>query len=205
MTIDKNTMESVNKRRQVGELCKSNFKDALSIAKSIPDPWHKAQSLAEVAMHAPAKYQKKIIEDSFKSASELQDPNRIATVSAYPLKCACELGFPDEFITSKTNSILSTLKKLDHHVRIVDALSDVVGAIQTGPRNNYIKTVKYLVEVCKHGYSWRIDHSLRFLVPAVYIHDKDLAQKLVETIKSDKIRRRVIRQLEKLETSSPTE
>ena len=72
--------QATKDRNRASKLSKTNYKEALKLAKKISDPWFKCQALSNVARNCNDKLKSKTaLYDSFEAAEEISDPNRHVT------------------------------------------------------------------------------------------------------------------------------
>src|SRR3954463_1419363 len=80
-------------RDRVAVLARTNPAEALELARTIKDPWFRCQALSLAAEHGPDRHsQQRAIGEAFAAASELREPNRVVTVSSWPVKALTLTG-----------------------------------------------------------------------------------------------------------------
>src|SRR5262245_59478830 len=78
---------ATQQRNRVAGIARATPLAALSLARSIEDPWFRCQALSIAAAHVPdTRSHQLAIDDAFSAANELGDPNRVVTVSSWPVK-----------------------------------------------------------------------------------------------------------------------
>src|SRR5437763_220062 len=69
------------------DLAKQQPDRALQVARGIEDPWFRCQALSHVARYLVSEAERNdVLTEAFLAGSKLSEPNRVATVSAWPLK-----------------------------------------------------------------------------------------------------------------------
>lgn len=117
-------------------------------ARRIENPWFRCQALALVALHTEsAQAQDRAIKEAFASANELTEPNRIVSVSAWPLKALVLLGRSKETATH-TQRLLDVIAREDSPVRRADALRLIFGATVSANRAVSSRVIQALVASC---------------------------------------------------------
>src|SRR5947209_2190248 len=81
-------MSSATQQRDYSaNLAKQQPDRALQVARGIEDPWFRCQALSHVARYlVPEAERNDVLTEAFLAGSKLSEPNRVATVSAWPLK-----------------------------------------------------------------------------------------------------------------------
>jgi hypothetical protein len=70
-------------RTRVAAIAKTKPHEALELVRSIDDPWFRCQALSIAAVHVPDRRSAKVaIDEAFSAANELDEPNRVVTVTA---------------------------------------------------------------------------------------------------------------------------
>ena len=126
-------LSSSLERNRVARLASTDRAEALRIARAIGDPWFRCQALAYVAHHCPEMEERlRLIEESFQAGAAAPDPNRIVTVSAWPLKVLCKTGL-DLMLESETDRLLNVIATEPSPVRRAHALDAMLGALLGAP------------------------------------------------------------------------
>lgn len=85
--------EGPHKRNRVSAVAKTKPVEALALARSIRDPWFRCQALSIAALHVPdRRSHNSAFDDAFSAANELGEPNRVVTVSSWPVKAMVLAG-----------------------------------------------------------------------------------------------------------------
>src|SRR5437763_967031 len=99
---------------------KSN--EVLKAARDIRDPWCRCQALAEVAEHCSNTAAKnRVLSEAFEAALEMREPNRVVTVSSWPLKVVCKSG-QEVRLKSEVSRLRGIIAAEPSPVRRADAL-----------------------------------------------------------------------------------
>lgn len=83
---------STELRDRASLLARSNARSALAIARSVPDPWFRAQALAAVARWIDDFSVGILAAESLAAAAECADDYQRAAVSAWPIRALAERG-----------------------------------------------------------------------------------------------------------------
>src|SRR3954469_1720155 len=120
---------STHERDMVANIAKRQPARALQLARSITDAWFRCQALSYVALElSSTKERHSILNEAFSAASKLSEPNRVVTVSAWPLKVLSVHG-DSRLLKSETDRLLTLIATEPSPVRRADALRFVVGAV----------------------------------------------------------------------------
>jgi hypothetical protein len=185
----KERQKSVKERQKVLEFVKTDFNGALRIAKEIPDPWYRCQSLSFVAAEArDRKTRLSLIGAAFDAALACQDPNRVATVSTWPLRVLVESSAEAE-VHRHAERLLQLIRTEPHPVRRGDAQSHILSALYAGPRPDFLNAFRDFVDSCKQAHSWRLDEICRRFAPWLNSIDPTLTPVLLDCIRKPKVRR----------------
>jgi hypothetical protein len=109
---------------------------ALELARRIEHPWYRCQALAGAGLQLRDG---RVLEEAFASAATLTEPNRIVTVSSWPLKALVQLG---EDASAHVERLLAIIATEPSPVRRGDALLHVFRAAPT------MRVAETLVATC---------------------------------------------------------
>jgi len=80
-------------RDRVASMAAADPEAALALAVKIADPWFRCQALSIAAVHVPDRRRREgAIDQAFASANDLDEPNRVVTVSSWPIKALALTG-----------------------------------------------------------------------------------------------------------------
>jgi hypothetical protein len=100
---------------------------ALELARSIGDPWFRCQALSTAAVHtSDRRTRERAIDEAFASANELSEPNRVVTVSSWPVKALAMTGNIVR-ARSEASRLLQIISAEGSPVRRADALRYLLG------------------------------------------------------------------------------
>src|SRR5712692_6495502 len=101
---------------------------ALEVARGIDHPWFRSQALSAAALRqSDFGVRERVISEAFAAAGELEEPNRIVTVSSWPVKALAFSGNTVRMVL-EAERLLSVIGNERSPVRRADALRDVLGA-----------------------------------------------------------------------------
>src|SRR5215207_721039 len=111
---------ATQQRDRVRLLAPSQPQKAVEIARTIADPWFRCQALSIAAVHTPDRRDRnRAISEAFAAANELNEPNRLVTVSAWPVK-ALALSGDETQVQREVTRLLSVISREASPVRRVD-------------------------------------------------------------------------------------
>lgn len=130
-------MNPTAERDSITKLAASDWRKAAEIAAGISDPWFRCQALSKAALLAPdKKHQLLLINKALDSGAECSDPNRIGTVSSWPVKALYMLGYLDEG-DKVSVGLLEVILTEESPVRRADALNYLLGAVLAGSMSTF--------------------------------------------------------------------
>ena len=171
-------------RNRVAVIAKTKPLEALELARGIEDPWFRCQALSIAAVHAPdRRSQQRAIDDAFAVANELGEPNRVVTVSSWPVK-ALALAGDLSSISSEVERLLQLISMESSPVRRADALRYLLGAVSRAPTAVAARVAREFTAACltplKNGKRNRKGESnLEVCLPGIARVDADLAHSLL--------------------------
>lgn len=110
-------------------LVESQPERALQLARAMDDPWYRCQALSHIARHTDSpSLRNAILDEAFAAATALHEPNRLVTVSAWPLKVLALTGEHSraDIEAKRLTAIIATEPS---PVRRADALYVLLGAV----------------------------------------------------------------------------
>lgn len=121
------------RRDRVAVIARTKPGEALELARTIEDPWFRCQALSIAAVHLQDRRSRKgTIDRAFAAANELTEPNRVVTVSAWPVK-ALALAGQMSTVSSEVARLLQVASTEPSPVRRADALRYLLGAVSIAP------------------------------------------------------------------------
>lgn len=135
-------------RDHVTEIAKDKPAEALKIARDIEDPWFRCQALTAVALHcADIARKNRLLDEAFEAALLTEQPNRIVSVSAWPLKVLCLSG-QDAKLSKEVERLLAIIAPEPSPVKCSDALNGMLGAVVSGPRPIFWRVFELFRAAC---------------------------------------------------------
>lgn len=123
--------------------------EALKAAREIKNPWFRCQALAGVAFHSTSLAGKnRLLEESFQAALLTEQPNRIVSVSAWPLKVLC-MSEQNASLNKEVERLLSIIAREPSPVKRSDALNVMLGAVISSPRSTFWRVFERFRVSCK--------------------------------------------------------
>lgn len=124
---------STARRNTAAKLATTDWPAALARARAITDPWFLCQALSYVAFHAPdAATREALLAESFAAADALGQPNRVVSVSAWPLKVAATY-WPLERVQREVARQLGIIAREPSPVRRANGLLHTIDALLRCP------------------------------------------------------------------------
>ena len=135
-------------RDRVAAIAKTKPRQASELARAIDDPWFRCQALSIAAVHAADQRSRRvIIDDAFAAANELREPNRVVTVSSWPVKALALTGHMLK-VSSEVDRLLRVISEEPSPVRRSDALRYLLGSVSTAPTDVASRVAQEFATAC---------------------------------------------------------
>jgi hypothetical protein len=167
-------------RDHVAVLARTNPAEALELARTIEDPWFRCQALSFAAEHGPdPRFQLRAIDEAFAAASELSEPNRVVSVSSWPVKALALTGHLSR-VASEVDRLIQLISTEPSPVRRADALRALLEAVSRAPATVAVRVAQEFSAAClaplKNGQrNPKGESHLEDCLPAIARIDSDLA------------------------------
>lgn len=126
-------MSSSTDRAIVRQIASTSPEQALRLARGIDSPWFRCQALSTIAeVEADKKACLRLLKEALSAAWEQNEPNRVVTVSAWPLQVMAHRGWVEALMPEVTR-LLAYLATEPHAVRRADALYVLMDKLRAGP------------------------------------------------------------------------
>lgn len=189
-------MSVMSERDQAMSVAKRDPSKALALATKINDPWYRCQALAAVAKYTEDKRGREaILKDAFEVATQCKEPNRIVTVSAWPLRVLCDQQNV-VLVKREVERLLSVIAKESHPTRRGDGKLALIWALHRGPKDVLMTVVERFKETCQQGHGWKRDRNLYEVALLIKKHDRSKAKELLELIEDAGKKRNAPQKLE---------
>ena len=139
---------ATEQRNTVAAMAAREPQKALELARRIDDPWFRCQALSMAAVHVQdRRTQKQAIKEAFASANALSDPNRIVTVSSWPLKALVLTGNAAP-AAAEAERLLKIISAERSPVRRADALRHLLGGVSSCRKDVVHRVAKEFAAAC---------------------------------------------------------
>jgi hypothetical protein len=178
-------------RDRVASMAATDPEPALALALKIADSWFRCQALSMAAVHVPDRRRReRAIDQAFAAANDLPEPNRVVTVSSWPVKALALTGNMPR-VSSETGRLLQIMSSERSPVRRADALRYLLGAVSIAPAAVFIRVAQALGEACLEPLeagtrNRKGDSLLEMCLPGIARFDRALAQRLLEGLASSR-------------------
>lgn len=175
---------------------------AMELAKRLPFPWYRCQALATVASSVEeAATRKELLDAAFEAALQTEEPNRIVTVSAWPLAVLAELG-EGKRVKQETKRLLAIIGKEPHPIRRMDALSMLHSLVRCEEVSSLLD--REVLRAALEGHGWKRDALLSGRASVAALEgNRAQALSLLASIEIPRSRRRAARDLVELGLDVP--
>jgi hypothetical protein len=175
---------------------------ALELARSIGDPWFRCQALSMAAVHASDRRTgDAALQEAFASANQLREPNRVVTVSSWPVKVLAMRGDVVR-VSAESARLLRLIATEASPARRADALRYLLGAVSTTGADIAPRVAQEFAAACltplQNGDRNRKGEShLELCLPALARIDPDLGRTVLDRLTPSRSQR-AARQIEAL-------
>ena len=172
---------ATQQRDRVATLAPGRPDLALELARSIGDPWFRCQALSMAAVHASDRRMRDtVIKEAFAAANQLPEPNRVVTVSSWPIKVLAMTG-DVVLVSAESARLLRLIATEASPVRRADALRYLLGAVSTIRADIAARVAQEFAAAClaplQNGKRNRTGEShLELCLPALARIDPDLGR-----------------------------
>lgn len=195
--IDSQTAEGVAGRDRVNGLAGTDPRAALTAARANPHPWYRCQSLARVAAEiADESKATSILREALAAAREQEEPNRIVSVSAWPISILVRRSLCD--VSHIVGELLAIIGREPNPVRRGDALLMLLEAV-IRDRSLRRTVLEPLLQACAEGRGWKSRRTLQFAALALAVEDPEAALDVARRIPESRQSRRAKKMLEQRE------
>lgn len=191
----------VQGRTRAQQLAARDPEKAVEVAEAINHPWYRCQALTMAAENMPdAASARRVLERALAAAHELQEPNRIVTVSSWPLRALLRNDWPDQ--SAEVGRLLEIIETEPHSLRRANALFALLEGVFTREslRERVLSSLLSSLAV-SHG--WRAERIWGFTVLLMAGAGPEAARAVFESMPEGKARRRTRRDLEKSDYVGP--
>jgi hypothetical protein len=177
-------------RDRVDRLIRTDLEEALRTAREIDHPWYRCQALATVAVvTTDARARRRLLEEAFRAAEEQEEPNRVVTVSSWPLKVLA-LDEPAAEILERLRRLVERLDREPHPVRRCDALFMLAYHLRDLARPAFVEAAKLCARAAHEAHGWKRDRNLKDLALMAWARgERSLAGHLRDEIEEARVRR----------------
>ncbi len=190
-------------RQRTWELAQVDVDAALRFAKKIEFDWYRCQSLAKVAWHIRHKSKFiKVVNEGIEIAREMSEPNRTVSCSAWIVRAMTQRDDID--VLPVVEELIQIIRREPNPVRQADALLLLFEAVYRKQELRQVVLVP-LLKACETMKSWKQPRMLTDIALILAVDDLPSANKVVEMIKQDSIKRKAKEAIEKSDWLGPHE
>jgi hypothetical protein len=187
LTTRPKVSSGTEQRNRTAAIARTKPLEALALARRIDDPWFRCQALSIAAVHTPdRRSQNRAIEEAFASANELGDPNRVVTVSSWPIKALISVGQVSQ-LSSEVDRLLKLASTEASPVRRADALRYLLGGVSSAAGSVAGRVATAFAAAClapllSGKRNAKGESHLEECLPALARIDSDLARHILERL-----------------------
>jgi len=169
--------EDVAGRSATNRLLPERPQEALTIARKIRHPWYRCQALSSVASAVNSRADALLIlNEALAAAREQSEPNRIVTVSSWPLRRLLELN--PQAAEREVESLIGLALTEQHGLRRLHALDSLLTlvAANSNLRAQVAHPYLHTAQSCQ---GWRANRTIAFTAEHLAAYDLPLANQLL--------------------------
>lgn len=125
------TSEDVRGRSRVWKMAPNDPNEAAAAARRIKHPWYRCQALARAAEFSSGRKRSQLIQASIQAAQEQDEPNRVVTVSSWPVRVLAEVS-PTQ-AADLIRQLVSVAETEPHNLRRAHALQSLAFSVSNRP------------------------------------------------------------------------
>jgi hypothetical protein len=144
---------SVDGRSEVERLAPKDWAKALDRARTIPDGWYRAQSLATVAEHATERV-RDILNEAVKAADACHDAYGKVAVRSWPIKAAFKRG-QISFAERERDLAIALAASVQPRASRAFALQYLWGGCYIGGAHHAEPVWRAILSLCHPDHNWR--------------------------------------------------
>ena len=166
-------------RAEVAKLAKDNPNQALAIAREIEHPWYRCQAITSVAeAHQSDGVAIGLLQEAMKAAYSQSEPNRVASVSLWPLRLLVSLD--SGAAIAHTRTLLQVIAQEAHGLRKLDGLKAILVAVASSPELRSLTLAPFL-KAAKASQGWRTERIIDVVVQVLAPLDRRSAIELLDS------------------------
>ncbi len=164
-------------RAEVSQLAGVNPNLALSVARKIEHPWYRCQALTSIVeANFSIKNREEILEEAMSAAYNQTEPNRVASVSSWPLRQLVQINLNQA--REHVSRLLEIIATEDHGLRRLDGLHGILWGVVGAPalREHVFTRFTETAKVCV---GWRAERIINSAALALAEYDQPSARELL--------------------------
>jgi len=186
------TPNDVRGRARVWAMAPDDPEGAAVLARRINHPWYRCQALARAAEFSDGRKRAELLDAAIRAAQEQDEPNRIVTVSAWPIRVMVDRA-PD-LAEGLVRRMIHLAETEPHTLRRAHALQSLAFAVSRSPSLLGL-VVPAMAKAILGGHGWRIDRVIRDTFELVRETHPDLLLSLALHHKANRQQQRLLASL----------
>lgn len=165
------TRDDVGGRARVWKMAPNDPKAVAIAAHRIRHPWYRCQALTRAAEFSNGPRRSALLDSAFEAAREQREPNRIVTVSSWPIRVLA--GFSPERTAELIGDLVKIAETEPHNLRRAHALQMLAFSISSQPELLRL-IVPAMVATVLGGGGYRMDRVIRDIFEMVRASNPEL-------------------------------
>jgi hypothetical protein len=181
-------MSATDEREKAIKKAKTDFSEALALARKVSDSWYRAQALAWVARYAPDSEVMRVAEEAIKEAFHADDSYLRVGACAWAIRALAERDHNKE-AAKVIPRLLKEAENISNPVSRLDALFLLWQGAWNLKADKKDDILRPLVSACQAAKSWKAGRTLRDVIAILLSENKDEAQKLIQSMPDSSYKR----------------
>jgi hypothetical protein len=181
------TYAPTRQRGLVHTLSLTQPEKALSVARSIDDPWFRCQALSNVARHWPHKEYEPILCEAIKAADAQERAYRRVAVSAWPIAAYLERG-NNRTAATLLKKYTEEARQIDHMGGRCEALMRLFGSARAYNPSLWKPVFYAILDAAEPSISWRQGRAVVEAAKMILADHRELVRQAASQLSYDRHR-----------------
>jgi len=165
-------------RAEVAKLAAQDPMRALHVARDIEHPWYRCQAITSIVeANAGVPDALGLLDEAFSAAFSQDEPNRVASVSRWPLR-QLVVSVPGD-AAGRTRQLLARILEEPHGLRRLDGLRAILWAVAPSkPLRELV--LEAFVPAAKASHGWRTERIIDAMAEVLLPFDRSASSRLLD-------------------------
>lgn len=186
-------------RAEVDQLAVQSPKEALVIARKIQHPWYRCQAITSIVEANPKRFDAvEILEVALSAAYSQAEPNRVASVSFWPLQPLVQTN--PSLAEKHTKKLLQIIGEEPHSLRRLDGIRGILRGVWDNQSLREL-VLKPFIETANVCPGWRADRIVSYIARDLLPFNQPLAMQLLKSRPENRFGKQILKQLSSVANS----